>query len=102
MGVWKEQKRNYNSGGNGSVSKNESYDDMACMVDHLSDTVGELRVKDREERHSMQRHQYSDEKVLVLLFDRKRKSVDNRSENFEELSDTIVSMRVINNPRKGY
>lgn len=43
----------------------------------------------------VERNQNAGEEQLVLLFQRQGKTVDDRSENFQEFRDTVESLRLV-------
>lgn len=43
----------------------------------------------------MQRNEHASEECLVLLFERKSETVDDGSKNLQQLSDTVVALRLI-------
>lgn len=51
---------------------------------------------DRQALHLVQWQQSFEQKRFVLLFERQRKAVDYGSKDLQELSDTVVMFRFVN------
>ena len=65
------------------------------LFQELHDTIGELRVIHAQALDFVQRYQDSGEKELVLLFEGQCKAVDDRSEDFQQLGDTVEPFGLI-------
>lgn len=62
------------------------------LFEELHDAVGELRVVQRKALHFMQRDQNPRQEGLMLLLKRERESVDDRSQDLEQLRDPIMPL----------
>lgn len=70
------------------------------LFEELDDTVGELRMIERERFDLVQRDEYTGKKHLVLLLERQSEAVDNRSKNFQELGDAVVTFGLVDKLEK--
>jgi hypothetical protein len=61
------------------------------LFQELDDTVSQLRMVQRQRLGLVERDEHSGQERLVLLLERERESVDDRTEYFQELGDSVVS-----------
>lgn len=65
------------------------------LLQELDDTVGQLRVIHAETLHLVHGKEYPGEEELVLLLQRQSETIDNRAQDFEQFSNSVVSFRLI-------
>lgn len=61
----------------------------SILLQELDDAVCQLRMVHTQALDLVQRYQHPRQEELVFLFQRKRKTVDDRPENFEKFSNTV-------------
>lgn len=74
---------------------NDARRERRILLQELRDTVAELRVEDGHMRDLVQRQQHLLQKLFVLLLERQRETVDDGAEDFEQLGDAVVAVRLV-------
>ncbi len=69
--------------------------ERAVLLEELDDAVGELRMVEGEALDLVEWDEDAGEEGLVLLLERKRKAVDDGSEDLEELCDAVVTLGLV-------
>lgn len=66
------------------------------LLEELDDAIGQLGMVNRQTFHLMQGQKGFQEESFVLLFERQCEAINNRAEDLEQLSHTIVMFRFVN------
>jgi hypothetical protein len=65
------------------------------LLEELNDAVGELRVVQRETLDLVEGNEDPSEERLVLFLEREGETVDDGTEDLEQLGDTVVALRLV-------